>query len=220
MEPALVVSPHFDDAVLSVGQVMAGRPNMTVCTVFAGFPHNGGQLTTYDRDSGFRSAEDAVRNRRDEDRTAVARLKGRPYWLDFADSQYGEPANEAAIVDALAAAIAEISPGLLLGPLGLAHPDHHTTRRAYQRLVADTDIEAWIYEDLPSRVLWPEEVPEALAWWKGMGHRPELGFVGTGQLRLKQEALSRYRSQLWALQGLNEHAYLVPERVWRLWPNG
>lgn len=220
MEPAIVVSPHLDDAVLSVGQVMAGRPNMTVCTVFSGIPRVSGQLTTYDRDSGFRSAEEAVQVRREEDRAAVARLKGRSYGFDFADSQYGEPVNEAAIVDAIAAAVEQIKPTLILGPLGLAHPDHHTTRRAYQHFVADSDIEAWIYEDLPSRVLWPEEVPEALAWWKGNGHRPELGFVGTGPLRRKQEALACYRSQLWALKGLNEHAYLVPERVWRLWPNG
>lgn len=220
MEPALIISPHYDDAVLSVGQVMAGRPNMTVCTVFAGIPADSAQLTTYDRDSGFRSAEEAIGVRRDEERAAVARLKGRPYWLDFIDHQYGEPANEAAIVDALAATVEQVKPTLLIGPLGLAHPDHHTTRRAYQRLIADGAVEAWAYEDLPSRVLWPEEVPEALAWWKGMGHRPELGFVGTGPLRRKQEALACYRSQLWALKGLNEHAYLVPERVWRLWPNG
>lgn len=219
MEPALIVSPHLDDAVLSVGQVMAGRPNMTVCTVFAGVPQDRGQFTTYDLDCGFRSAEESIHIRRDEDRAALARLKGRPCWLDFPDHQYGEPVNEAAIVDALTDVVEQVQPTLLLGPLGLAHPDHHTTRRVYQRLVSRVGIEAWVYEDLPSRVLWPEEVPEALAWWKGAGHRPELGFVGTGPLRRKLEAVGCYRSQLWALKGLNEHAYQVPERVWRLWPN-
>lgn len=220
MDAALIVSPHLDDAVLSVGQVMAGRVDMTVATVFSGVPNDCRQLTSYDANCGFESAELAIRARRGEDAAALRCLDAHPYWLDFADNQYGEPVNEPAIVDALAAAVDEVAPKLLIGPLGLAHPDHHTTRRAYQRLVVDTTIEAWIYEDLPSRVMWPEEVPEALAWWKEKGHRPELGFVGTGPLRRKQEALGCYASQLWALRGLNEHAYLVPERVWRLWPNG
>lgn len=219
MEPALIVSPHLDDAVLSVGQVMAGRPNMAVCTVFAGIPQNSGQQTSYDRDSGFHTATRAVIRRRAEDKGALHILHSRPIWLNFADDQYGEPADETAIVEALRKAVDQVRPTLLLGPLGLAHPDHHATRRAYQQLVSSCDIEAWIYEDLPSRVLWPEEVPEALAWWKSMGHRLELGFVGTGPLDRKQKALARYTSQLWALKGLNEHAYLVPERVWRLWPS-
>jgi LmbE family N-acetylglucosaminyl deacetylase len=216
MEPALIVSPHMDDAVLSAGQVMAGRPKMTVATVFSGVPRDCGQLTSYDRDCGFENAEQAIRTRRDEDRAALGVLDGHTYWLDFVDHQYGEPANEAAIVDALATAVEAVRPKVLIGPLGLAHPDHHTTRRAYQRLVADTRIEAWLYEDLPSRVLWPEEVPEALAWWKGMGHRPELGFVGTGPLERKQAALACYASQLGLLEALNEHAFLVPERLWKL----
>lgn len=217
MEAALIISPHLDDAVLSVGQVMAGRPGMTVATVFSGIPQDCQILTTYDANCGFADAVDAVTTRRGEDRAAVNLLDGHAEWLDFTDHQYGEPANEAAIVDALAALVDGAAATLLIGPLGLAHPDHHTTRRAYQRLITDVRIEAWLYEDLPSRVLWPEEVPEALAWWKGMGHRPELGFLGTGPMERKQVALTCYASQRWALDGLNPHAYLVPERLWRLW---
>jgi LmbE family N-acetylglucosaminyl deacetylase len=218
MGAALIFSPHLDDAVLSVGQVMAGRPDMTVATVFSGVPRDCRQLTTYDANCGFTAASEAIGARRDEDRAALGQLDARPVWLDFIDHQYDQPANEAAVVDALAATVDEVVPTLLIGPLGLAHPDHHTVRRAFQRLVATTPrVEAWIYEDLPSRVLWPEEVPEALAWWKGKGHRPELGFVGTGPLERKREALACYVSQLGLLDALSEHAYLCPERLWRLW---
>lgn len=213
MEAALIVSPHFDDAVLSVGQVMAGRPDMTVATIFAGFPASPKMQTTYDRDCGFGSAEKAVRVRRREDRQALETLRARPAWLEFVDHQYGEPADEGTILAALTRLVAKVQPKLLLGPLGLSHEDHHATRRVYERLISDCDIEAWLYEDLPYRVVFPEEVPEALAWWKGMGHRPELSFVGTGPLAKKQTAVSYYRSQLWAL---DHHACLVPERVWRL----
>jgi LmbE family N-acetylglucosaminyl deacetylase len=217
MDPALIVSPHLDDAILSAGQVMASRSEMTVTTVFSGVPQDCTMLTTYDANCGFASAVEAIAARRAEDRAALQILDADPVWLDFADHQYGEPADDADIADQLAAVAAFASPTLLIGPLGLAHPDHHTTRRAYQALVATTGIEAWIYEDLPSRVLWPEEVPVALDWWREMGHKPELGFVGSGSLERKEAALSCYRSQLWALNGLSEHACLVPERLWRLW---
>lgn len=217
MEAALIVSPHFDDAVLSVGQVMAGRPNMTVATVFASPPRHAAMSTPYDKACGFDSAADAIRGRRAEDLAALGLLDARHRWLKFADHQYQEPADEALILEKLTQVVARLSPRLMIGPLGLAHPDHHTTRRVYQRLVATIDVETWIYEDLPSRVLWPEEVPEALAWWKGMGHKPELGFIGDGPLSRKQEALACYASQMKILDALSEHAYLVPERLWRLW---
>lgn len=218
MEPALIVSPHCDDAVLSVGQVMAGRPDMTVCTVFAGTPSTAMMQTTYDRDSGFVSAGRAIIRRRAEDKGALHILNAKPAWLDFVDHQYGEPADEQTITDALVEVVERVEPRLILGPLGLAHPDHLTARRAFRHLLDRTGIEAWVYEDLPSRVLYPEQVPEALGWWAENGYRPELGFVGTGPLERKQKALGRYTSQLWALTALNEHCCFVPERVHRLWP--
>lgn len=213
---ALIISPHLDDAVLSVGQVMAGWPKMTVCTVFAGRPTDLAAQTSYDRDCGFLNAGRAVTRRRAEDKAALHVLNARPVWLDFVDHQYGDPNAEQAIVDAIISVVGEAQATVVLGPLGLAHPDHHTTRSAYCEALDRLDVEAWAYEDLPSRVLWPEQVPEALAWWQAHGWRAELGFVGTGPLELKQKALSRYTSQIWALTALNEHCCFVPERVWRL----
>jgi LmbE family N-acetylglucosaminyl deacetylase len=217
MQPALIVSPHLDDAVLSVGQVMAGRPNMTVVTLFAGIPQNRDMVTGFDTSSGFDNAAQAVLTRRAEDQAALRLLHARPVWFDFADNQYGEPADPTAIEDKLMAVAAVVSPTLLIGPLGLVHPDHHATRSAYEALVAATGIEAWIYEDLPSRVLWPEAVPDALAWWRSAGYKPELGFVGTGPADLKDDALGCYSSQHWWMTE-HWHSCLVRERLWRLWP--
>lgn len=191
---------------------------MTVCTVFAGAPSTPMMQTTYDRDCGFGSAGRAITRRRAEDKGALHILNAKAVWLDFIDHQYGEPADEQHIVDALIEVVERVQPRLILGPLGLAHPDHRTTRRAFCRLLARIGIEGWAYEDMPSRVLYPEEVPEALRWWGENGFHPELGFVGTGPLERKQKALGRYTSQLWALTALNEHCCFVPERVHRLWP--
>lgn len=214
MDPLLVVSPHFDDAVLSVGQLMAGRPDCAVVTVFAGTPDRKRMLTTYDRDSGFTSAAAAMIRRRAEDRAALALLSARPYPLGFVDHQYDSTRDFVAIRDALVATVREIRPRVAIGPLGLAHPDHEATRYAFNMLLsACPDLEAWVYEDLPSRVLYPETVPVALDWWRASGFVPVLDFLGTGDRDEKRAALACYRSQLWAL---DEPTYLVPERVWRL----
>lgn len=218
MDSALIVSAHLDDAVLSVGQVMAGRPDCVVVTVMAGTPSRALMLTTYDANSGFSTGAQAMIARRGEDRNALAVLGATPHHLDFLDHQYrtglARDCDEAAIDDQLDVTVAECGARVFLGPLGLAHPDHHAVRRAYRQLVVrHSDIEAWLYEDLPARVLWPEEVPEALAWWRGMGHDPQPGFFGTGPIEKKEEALGHYASQLWAL---DRHAALCPERLRRL----
>lgn len=212
---ALIISPHLDDAVLSCGQLMAGRRGVTVATVFAGVPADPAMSTTFDRDSGFQNAAEAVAARRVEDVAALDVLGARPEHLNFSDGQYEQYASEDAITKALGRLAGKVNPSMIVGPVGLAHPDHHTVRRCFQRLIRH-DVEAWAYEDMPSRVLYPEEVPDALNWWRGMGHKPELGFIGTGPPDLKERAVDAYRSQEWALRR-HLHCYMAPERFWRMW---
>jgi len=47
----LVVSPHLDDAVLSCGRLLAGRPGSVVATVFAGVPSRPDQCTDWTADA-------------------------------------------------------------------------------------------------------------------------------------------------------------------------
>lgn len=64
MKKMLLVSPHFDDAVLSAGQFMADRPDAEVVTVFGGFPVTSERIKTpYDEKCGFKNAQDAVASR-------------------------------------------------------------------------------------------------------------------------------------------------------------
>lgn len=218
VDPILVLSPHFDDAVLSMGQVLAGRPDVVVATVCSAVPPDEGMLTSYDESCGFRSAREAVGVRTVEDARALNVLHAYPTRLGFVDHQYRDgPLDETALTEAiwtLAAAIEGVS--VVVAPLGLAHPDHYAVARA--AAAAARDVELWCYEDLPARVLWPEEVPDRLESWRVQGYKPELGFMGTGPGDLKLRAVRHYRSQLWAeaFGGPGLHNVLVPERLWRM----
>jgi LmbE family N-acetylglucosaminyl deacetylase len=214
VDPALVISPHLDDAALSCGQLLAGWPNAVVVTVFAGTPADPTISTTYDRNCGFPTAVEAMNRRRREDDAAMSHLKSIPVRLDFVDHQYDDTIDLPGMAAAIRAAIDDAGPAKVLAPLGLAHQDHVATATASAMAMAGVDVPFYVYEEIPSRVLWPEAVPPRLAWWaQRYGREPVLEFVGDGPRRRKETALAQYKSQLWALSKWNIY---VPERFWRV----
>lgn len=217
MDALLCLSPHLDDVALSMGQVLAGRPDAVVVTLFAGTPPRGRHATTFDRNSGFRNAKEAMVMRHREDRAAMSVLQAVPVHLDFLDHQYraaGDSPDEDAACAVLVELIDEAGITQAVGPLGLAHPDHVIASRVFCRLLhARPALEGWVYEDMPTRVLEPDLIAPALQAIRDQGFAPSLGFLGTGPLDVKERAVDAYASQLWAL---DRHAYLCPERLHRL----
>jgi LmbE family N-acetylglucosaminyl deacetylase len=123
----VVVSPHLDDAALSLGAAIAnasaGGAAVTVLTVFAGDPDATVAAGPYDRSCGYATAGEAARARREEDRRACAALGAIPVWLPFGDAQYQLGRSEddvwAAVAPVLEGATAVLVPGFPLVP-----PDH------------------------------------------------------------------------------------------------
>lgn len=200
---------------------MAGRPDVEVVTVFTGVPRRSRMLTTYDENCGFRSAGAALRRRWAEDEAAMRVLAAGPsHRVGLVDHQY-EPARDLddtvrrialSVHDFLAVSNATT----LIGPVGVAHPDHVATAGGLA-VVADThpELDVWLYEDMPSRVLYPLETHARLDAWRERFPRMRLDFLGTGPRDVKEAAVACYRSQMWAL---DPPTYLVPERMWRLRP--
>jgi LmbE family N-acetylglucosaminyl deacetylase len=89
----VVLSPHLDDAVFSLGGTIAGAVRtgrrVDVVTVFAGDPRATAPAGEWDRAAGFASAGAAATTRRREDRAACRILGANPIWLPFSDEQYG-----------------------------------------------------------------------------------------------------------------------------------
>ena len=125
--PVVVLSPHLDDAVLSMGAAMAhasrGGESVRVVTVFANDPASRAPAGAWDAACGFTTQGAAARARREEDRRACAALGVEPVWLPFADGEHDSSADdadvEAAVLEHLRDAGSVFVPGA-----PLAQPDH------------------------------------------------------------------------------------------------
>jgi LmbE family N-acetylglucosaminyl deacetylase len=225
----VVVSPHLDDAVLGCGQFLAAHPGATVVTVFAGIPDEYPDPGWWSRLGGFGPGDDVMAARREEDRQALDTLGAVPHWLDFCESMFTDgvirPSAED-IAAALAAALRDLAPTLVLVPLGLANPEHgvtHDAALALRRGMHAADPPAWIaYEDLgynhiPGQLAWRVTKLFRSALWPTPVAMP----VDPSTTR-KRAALDRYPSQMRALEAdWNLSRRLdapTPEHYWRLEP--
>jgi LmbE family N-acetylglucosaminyl deacetylase len=231
MARVVVVSPHFDDAVLGAAHLIARHPGTTVITVLGGRPPAyPDEPTSWDACGGFRAGDDVVAVRREEDRAAMAFLGATPVWLEFPDHQYlakDERPRPAQVAPALEQALVEASPTAVFLPMGLANPDHALTHEAGLMARAATfesgDSPAWFcYEDHGYK-----HIPGILAWRvtklfkSGLWPTPAVVPIEPDMAR-KRAAVELYKSQVPPLQ--RDHALderldaNVPEQFWRLEP--
>lgn len=205
MKKVLVISSHLDDAVLSAGQFMAGRNGDVDClTVFSGIPMAKDLLTDYDKACGFDSSKDAMVVRQQEDTEACALLNAEPIYTDRLDSQYQTGGDYEGLGKWLKKFIKADDYEMVIGPLGLRHPDHVELSDILLSLKLKR---LYLYEDLPHRVTNPELV------WKRLKEIPnaKLKFIGDGDIATKVRALWCYKSQM-NRGDLTPYNLYVPER--------
>lgn len=213
MNKILLISPHFDDAILSAGQLLAGRADADVVTVFGGFPSEM-RITPYDEKCGFENSSVAVVNRRLEDDNATAILNANAIHWDFPDGQYGENVTHDEILDKIIQQTMLEKYDFIMGPLGIGHPDHVMVSDA---LIEFADVynpdktPVYLWEDLPLRVIEPDLVFDRK---EGIGGLEQVG-LGDGPIANKIRALSCYKSQI-GTGILDPYVMYVPERFWRV----
>jgi LmbE family N-acetylglucosaminyl deacetylase len=220
----VVVSPHSDDGVLSLGASMAAwrRAGVRVelLTVLALDPHSEAPSGGWDRRAGFRTEGEAARVRRAEDAAACSVLGAEPAWLPFGSVDYdrhGADEVRRAVGDEIEGAALVLLPGF-----PLRHPDHAwLARTLVSDLKSDTVLALYAEQPYTRRAGAEPRVPASVA--DAIGATPV--FVPTAlrpQDRLaKWRAIGEYRSQL-PLLGMHRsvrrgrHQYaLAPE--WVAW---
>jgi LmbE family N-acetylglucosaminyl deacetylase len=236
MPTPTILSPHPDDAVLSLWHLLTAAGDVTVLNVFGGDPQGDGGDAWWDRLTGASDPAERVRERHAEDRAALALAGREPANLGLLDGQYRTQAPDPA---AIAQRIADAAPGgRLLAPAALdGHRDHRLVRGAALELRA-AGREVALYADVPHCTTygWPAWVtgaePDPLlrpeAWWehemRGTGISladlpADVRTLSEAEVGRKLEAVRAYRTQLPALEaqwGVSRPEVLRHELVWRL----
>jgi LmbE family N-acetylglucosaminyl deacetylase len=210
----VVVSPHLDDGVLSLGAAMARwartGAEVELLTVFACDPESGAETGGWDGRAGFRTEGEAASARREEDASACAVLGVVPVWLPFGSVDFDRHGDEADVRRAVADAV-DGADAVLLPGFPLSHPDHAWLLTALVGEPApDAEPRLGLYAEQPytHRVA---ERPRAPDW---VGTEFELVPATIGDRAKKWRAIRCYRSQL-PLLGMHRSPRRGPHSI--LW---
>lgn len=230
-----LISPHFDDAVLSCWHLVGADADLQIVNVFTGTPKDPGSHGWWDRLTGATDSQERMRERTAEDREALALAGRSAVALGFLDEQYrDEPQALDPIVERLRS---ELVPGCrLVAPAALGnHTDHALARDACAALI-DEGHPLTLYADLPGATAygWPHWVTgsepdphlsvdahwhEAMEGFDPGALRPEVHELGGRELERKLEAIRHYITQAAALRTyarLDDPDVLRYEVTWSL----
>jgi LmbE family N-acetylglucosaminyl deacetylase len=239
----IIISPHFDDAVLSCGgllwEISRGGAAVEIWTVCAGIPPEGPLSELAGRihaQWGTGEARQTVELRRAEDREAAAVMGATArhfstldciYRMDaggvflYNDDVFDAPHSaDAGLPDRIAAELGAhlTRDDRVVAPLAVGHHvDHVITRRAAERLGTSLSY----YAEIPYLLRFPEELPAASA-----GLTADLRPVSPAGLRAWQKGVGAYASQMSMLFDTEREmrrqvrGYWERERGTRLWSRG
>lgn len=221
-----VLSPHFDDAVLSCWHLLGGGGgDVRVVTVFGGAPEPGVGLSWWDEVTGARDSAARMRERREEDRAAMAVAGCEAVTLELAEQLYRRNGKPPDVGARLGEAIPTGSVVYAPAGLGIEHADHLLTRDAALEL-RDEGFEVRLYADLPHAFMFgpPDAGRDLTPWWnaslRGAGLAPErlereVHHLDDEAFARKVEAARKYRTQLPLLERLAPLEDLRYEVTWR-----
>jgi LmbE family N-acetylglucosaminyl deacetylase len=200
----VVVSPHLDDGVLSLGASIASWARagaiVELLSVLGCDPGSAAPAGGWDRRGGFATEGESARARREEDRRACAVIGATPVWLPYGSVDYERHGDDAAVRDAVAAAVDGVDLVLVPG-FPLTHPDHDWlvrmlaagglgcrriglyaeqpyTRRAGAKPEVPDWISAYVGDTAPFETV-PTQLRDRLAKWRAVRHyRSQLPLLG------------------------------------------
>ena len=184
----VVVSPHSDDGVLSLGAWMArwARAGCSVelLTVLALDPASEAPTEGWDRRAGFVSEGEAARARREEDRAACVLLGVTPRWLPFGSVDFDRHGDDEAVWAAVRGVV-EGAAAVLVPGSPLTHPDHAWLNRLLVDRIPSAGL--WVYAEQPYTFRAggapfdpaPSSARDRLAKWRAIrAYRSQLPLLG------------------------------------------
>lgn len=226
----VVLSPHFDDAVLSVGGLLSEFEGPKCIVTFFSTPTTTPQYLTYwDEISGFDKSTDARAARIQENGNATNLLGAGAVNLDYVDKQYQtrSPSDISSLIESITEDIKTIvdSQGknqiTIIGPSyfgeEFTHPDHLVVSKAFMQAVQKVrDVDApnintrfYFYEDLPythHKFGEGEITLDAMLtdFYGGIHLDKRQLFISPPAFDLKMQGIGLYTSQIKAFDSMGE----------------
>jgi LmbE family N-acetylglucosaminyl deacetylase len=196
----VVVSPHLDDGVLSLGASIAGWSRggavVELLTVLGCDPDSEAPAGGWDARAGFASEGESARARRGEDREACTLIGAVPNWLPYGSVDYERHGDEGAVRGSVESALAGAEAVLVPG-FPLTHPDHEWVLRTLVAGGLGIPRTGFYAEQPYTRRAGGE--PRVPAWAADALGAPSpfaAASVRAGDRLAKWRAIRRYRSQL------------------------
>lgn len=205
----LVVSVHADDGIFSCGEFIArqvaAQQEVTVLSLCSVAPNGAPEE---------RAWQDRLNN---EHQRACNALGARFMFGGFMDGKWSPKRDVFADTTLLAHYVSGYN--AVLVPLGVHHPDHIYFADILHSLDYG-DARVLVYEDLPYRVLYPEQVGGDLGRLSqaaaSFNYYPNEPAANAGHLTEKLEACALYESQWSPPEGDAPRCCSAPERIWRV----
>ncbi len=211
---SIILSPHYDDAALSLGGLLAREgKNALVVSFFTDSPDIA-TTTNWDARSGLASSTDPEKIRSTENEKSAAITGARIQSLYYRDNQYGHTATDDELVadiskdiQILLAAHSGYAHIDVYGPAtfgpGITHPDHAILHQAYLNVAKDypnTAINFYIYEDFPYVTRFNRDVVKSLQGYMEDAdeiylERQQIDLTEK-QVNTKLKAIVEYKSQV------------------------
>jgi hypothetical protein len=158
--PELLLSPHWDDAVLDCWSLLTSNRELHVVNLFAGIPPPG-RLNEWEALIGARDSAERARGRIDEDALALARAGRKPLNLPLLDARTRPTPFALGLDDLDRALTTEIhSTSRVYVPAGIGGHTDHVLTRLYGRMLSRAGIPVTLYAELPYCIFhgWPSWV--------------------------------------------------------------
>ena len=161
----IVLSPHYDDAALSLGGMLDDHTNQKMIVTFFTSDIRKVRHTEWDRASGFIDSLELVKARKKENVQALMHFKD-IHIIDYqySDFQYDErtATSSQSLKDSITKNILDLiaqHPGDIVNVYGpsyfgakITHPDHNILHEAFiaaTKLMHDSKVTFYFYEDFP-----------------------------------------------------------------------
>ncbi len=215
----IILSPHYDDAVLSLGGLLASTHDQKVVATFFTEAGEIATSTQWDGISGFKNSTEATTARIAENKDSLKILGAQEMNYSYMDSQYRKNGDTSQIESDLTKDIQALISSFgtstinVYGPAvftkAITHPDHELVHNAFLDVAQNypgDNVRFFIYEDYPYVERFNKE--EVISLQKNLENNSGLYFtkieipLTSANVDEKINTLIKYTSQIKAFTSL------------------